>query len=248
MGLNRTLHKLFKRLTGLYIVRRWPHGLDISYDIKRLCKGYRFDCIFDVGANVGQSASDYMSAYPSSTVFCFEPITETFKQLQKNMKGKSRVKCFQLAFAAIAEKRMMTSEATSTLNCFVDENSNADTENKKQELVETSTLDDFFESQKMSHISYLKIDTEGGDLDVLIGAANLLNMKSIDFVEVESGMNSTNQSHVPFENLKRFLENQGYSLFGIYEQFSEWPKMKPHLRRVNAVFISEKMIGKYTAT
>ena len=64
----------------------------------------------------------------------------------------------------------------------------------------------------------------------------------IDFIEVEAGMNPWNERQVPFEILKAHLESKNYFLFGIYEQVHEWPTKAPHLRRANAVFLSERLI------
>jgi len=86
------------------------------------------------------------------------------------------------------------------------------------------------------------VDTEGGDLDVLLGAKKMLQSHLIDLVEVEAGMNPKNHKHVRFEILKGFLEEKGYFTFGIYEQMHEWPSKEPHLRRINAVFISSNVM------
>jgi hypothetical protein len=110
------------------------------------------------------------------------------------------------------------------------------------EQVDLETLDDLCASQKVTHIDYLKIDTEGGDFNVLSGATAMLAKQQIDTVEVEAGMNVGNKRHVPFEKLKAFFEDRNYFLFGIYEQVNEWPAKQPQLRRTNPVFISEKLI------
>lgn len=107
--------------------------------------------------------------------------------------------------------------------------------------VSIETLDRFCEHQGINHIGFLKIDTEGGDFDVLCGAAGMLATQQIDLVEVEAGMNSGNKRHVPFEKLKAILEDSGYLLFGIYEQIHEWPTKEPHLRRTNLVFNSSML-------
>ena len=80
------------------------------------------------------------------------------------------------------------------------------------------------------------------------GAQLALGERRVDFVEVEAGMNRENTTHVSIEVLKHFLEENGYFLFGVYDQVSEWPKKEPHLRRVNAVFVSDVLIGKYGGT
>lgn len=73
----------------------------------------------------------------------------------------------------------------------------------------------------------------------------LYSKKGFDFIEVEAGMNPHNKYHVPFSELKSFLESKGYLMFGFYDQTQEWICKKPFLRRCNAVFISETLADNY---
>jgi hypothetical protein len=111
------------------------------------------------------------------------------------------------------------------------------------EPVDIVTLDAFCVARGIDRISFLKVDTEGGDLDVLRGAERLLAEQRIDVVQVEAGMNPGNERHVPFETLKAYLESHHYHLYGIYEQVGEWPLGEPQLRRTNPVFISGRTIA-----
>jgi hypothetical protein len=110
------------------------------------------------------------------------------------------------------------------------------------ERVKIDTLDGFCARQGVDLIAYLKIDTEGHDLAVLRGSEGMLTGQQIDIVEVEAGMNRNNCFHVPFEAFDRFLGDRGYFLFGIYDQVSEFPSNAPNLRRINALFISSRVI------
>ena len=105
------------------------------------------------------------------------------------------------------------------------------------------SLDRFTRSQGIEHIDFLHVDTEGHDLEVLRGADRLLGSGGVDLIEVEAGMNPQNGTHVPIELLKRHLEERDYSLFALYEQVREVYERKPHLRRVNAVFVSAQVIA-----
>ena len=113
----------------------------------------------------------------------------------------------------------------------------------EMEEIDVLPLDAFCEREEISHISFLKIDTEGGDLNVLKGAEKMLSQQRVDFVEVEAGMNCGNKFHVPFETLRGHLEERNYSLFAIYEQVHEWPANEPQLRRANLVFMSRALIA-----
>lgn len=244
MGLKTALKKIAENVTGTHIFRELPFGISIAHDITQRFRGYRISIIFDVGANVGQSALHYVSAYPSSTIYCFEPIKETFEQLRRNVEGSDQVFCYNIALADTPGEGVMTKDM-GTMNHLVQEENNISSNLHETEQVHVSTLDDFCKANDINRISYLKVDAEGGDLNVLTGSKDILNAHGIDIVEVEAGMNPGNKHHVPLERLKGFMEDKGYYIFGIYEQVAEWPKNEPHLRRSNTVFVSENMIRSY---
>jgi FkbM family methyltransferase len=246
MTIKRILRALAERLTRTQILRRLPRGVSVFSDIAELLPGYRIELIFDVGANIGQSARNYVALFPFCLIFCFEPVAETFRKLELNMADNKQVHCFPLALGSASGTGTMLTNGTSAMNYLLDDaTAPVNSSGTRTEQVNVLTVDDFCQTSNIDHISYLKIDTEGRDLDVLIGAENLLTRQSIDLVEVEAGMNPYNQRHVPFETLKSYLEQHDYLLFGIYGQVSEWPDHKPHLRRSNAVFISRQMISTY---
>jgi FkbM family methyltransferase len=242
MRLGNMIRKQLKRMINTHIHRTVPHGVDFIEDITKLLPMYDGKTVFDVGANIGQSARFFLDKFPHSHIYCFEPVSSTFRQLQRNMKGVERVHCYQFAFGSQKRAVKMVLQDRST-RCFVleqpEELANKDL---TTESVDQITLDEFCQMNEIDHISFLKIDTEGGDLEVLKGAAGLLNRQKVELVQVEAGMNPANHRHISFESLKTFLESHGYFLFGIYEQKNEWPTKEPHLRRTNPIFISQKAI------
>ena len=243
MGLRNKLKKLVEQLTHTHIYRTLPRGIDIFQDIANHLPAYHADIVFDIGANVGQSAKLFLSAFPIPVIYCFEPVSDTYRQLQINHKGNNHVKCHQLALGSSKNRGKMVLQGSSDMFFLLGQSNEATAnENARNETVDIVTLDDFCSTKHIDHINYLKIDTEGGDLDVLKGAVGMLAEQKIDFVQVEAGMNPANTRHVSFESIKAFLESHQYFLFGIYEQVQEWPTGKPHLRRTNPVFISQKML------
>lgn len=245
MGIKGTIKRLAENLTGTYILKSLPRGVSLFNDIAVALPGYRIETVFDVGANIGQSAVEYARALPLSRIYSFEPIGESFKQLRKNTAGFASVQCIQLALAANPGKGMMLANETSTMNHLISNLGSGDNIDLPIEQVNIDTLEHFCEQSGIDRISYLKIDTEGTDMEVLKGAQHMLAQQRIDLVELEAGMNPRNTYHVPFTVLKEYLERHNYFLFGFYEQFHEWPTQEPHLRRTNPVFISSRMIEKH---
>jgi len=244
MDIKLKIKKLVENLFGIDIfwASNLPLGTKLFHDIKHRLPQFRADIIFDIGANVGQSTRKYLLWFSVAQIFCFEPIELTFNKLQENLREHSNVYCFKLALGGSNSRGDMVLHGPSERSFLVrtpEELSQYSQE--KLEKVEIQTLDDFCKNSDIKNISYLKIDTEGNDLEVLKGAQGLLSEQRIDIVEVEAGMNPENTRHVPFAELTKYLEQRNYFLFGIYEQMHEWPTNAPHLRRTNPVFISKRV-------
>jgi len=243
MGIKGTFWKWIGHATGNHIFRSLPHGIDVFQDIEKYLPEQRIETIFDVGANVGQSALTYIKKFPTARILSFEPVPESFAQLQRSVARHPLVRCFPLGLAAEAGSGRMLVSGTSSENRLVSEAKPAfDEQDRVSTSVELQTLDGFCDTEAIRTIHYLKIDTEGGDLDVLRGAEGLLIRQDVDLVEVEAGMNPRNTHHVPFEALKEHLEKRRYYLFGIYQQRREIFTDEPHLRRTNPVFVSQRVI------
>ena len=242
MKLRRRLRQLLERVANVPTNRPLPRGVDVAHDIARAFPRYRVDVVLDVGANVGQSARRYLGCFPGAQIYCFEPVRDTFRRLQDSLEGERHVHCVPLALGSRPGKGEMALTGTSDMFFLLGQQAHAGA-NVVTEPVDIVTLDEFCASSRIERVSYLKIDTEGGDLEVLRGGDGMLKGQRIDLVEVEAGMNAGNQRHVPFEALKGYLEARDYLLFAIYEQMHEWITGEPHLRRTNPVFVSRRMIA-----
>jgi hypothetical protein len=53
------------------------------------------------------------------------------------------------------------------------------------EIIGLRTLDSFCNEKKINHIDFLKMDIEGHEFKELKGAVNLINSRSIDFIQFE---------------------------------------------------------------
>ena len=82
-------------------------GIDLIKDIDFYLPRYRVDVVFDVGANIGQSANSYLAGFPDSCIYCFEPVSYTFHRLQDNFKNNERIECYQFAFGSLRKKGKM---------------------------------------------------------------------------------------------------------------------------------------------
>jgi FkbM family methyltransferase len=225
-----------------------PRGADLFADIERCFPGYAPGIVLDVGANIGQTTVTMAQRFPSADIYSLEPFPAGFAELKAKTAAYRRIRCCNLACGASPGVAVFRGDVDPTMG-RLDFSARQDAEMAQSDgtQVKVTTVDVFCGDNRLKRISFLKIDTEGGDLDVLRGAEGMLAAASIDFVEVEAGMNRDNHYHVPMFELVGFMENKGYRLFGLYEQIPEWPTGRPFLRRANLVFLSPRLAGKPAA-
>src|SRR5688500_4768537 len=84
---------------GLTFMRRRSTPFGVRW-LDDLAVFVRPDVVFDVGANVGQTAQEIVSAFPSARVFAFEPVPSTFRQLEASVAPYPAVICVNAALGA----------------------------------------------------------------------------------------------------------------------------------------------------
>jgi hypothetical protein len=79
--------------------------------------------------------------------------------------------------------------------------------------VKTITINDFSLNEKIGRIDFLKVDTEGHELEVLKGATTLLKHQQIKLIQVErqeTGLRSTGGVLNSPEEVEIFLKSFSY--------------------------------------
>lgn len=204
--------------------------------IRRRVPNWQASVVFDVGANIGQSARSFARLWPTAKIHSFEPVPATFARLAETTRDMSNVTAHNLGLGRASGMAEMTDLAQSVQNRIV-----APDEGLPTQTVQIQSGAAFCKAHGIKRISYLKIDTEGHDLEVLKGFGGMF--KRIDFVQVEAGMNPHNKTHVPYGLLSGFLMKRGFLLFHIFDQVMEFKQCgRPVLRRCNPVFINARLV------
>jgi FkbM family methyltransferase len=147
-------------------------------------------CIFDIGANRGQFLTSVFANIPSRLeMHCFEPSSAAFRELAIIAAGK----------AHITLNRTALGKETGNVTLYFDvEGSGLASLTKRRldhlgisferhERVTVSTVDRYCRERQIDAIDLLKIDVEGHELDVLEGAADMLEQGRIRWVLFEFG-------------------------------------------------------------
>jgi FkbM family methyltransferase len=123
------------------------------------------DIIVDIGANYGVF-SLYSQMFKPKKVYAVEPIKSTFENMRKNV-GEYGVVCIN---KAISNENGFGKFALTNVNGnnFLLKNIDGyhPSEMIDEEIVETVTIDQLIQDYEIPHIDFLKVDCEGGELDL----------------------------------------------------------------------------------
>ena len=170
--------------------------------------------IFDVGANIGQSAAWYAEEFPEAEIHSFEPFECVHDILIKTSRDNPRIIPHKLALGD-STKRI---EVARVRDPFCQTGSIAADESETDtEWIEINTVDEVASRLDIQNIHILKTDTEGHDLEVLAGADQMLKHGKIASVLSEATILSDDRQHTQLEALQAFLRPHDLILHGIYD-------------------------------
>ena len=212
-----------------------PHGVDLAADLQRRFPDLRFDLIFDVGANVGQTAHEFGIHFPQAKILSFEPDPVSFSILQASANGHANLSIYNLGFSVQPGRlRFDNTSPESVLHAIAKDQSN-----ERLPLVNVTTIDLFCAAHCIERISLLKIDTEGHDLDVIRGASNMLTRGNIDVVFAECSLTQVSKRLVSFSEMQADMRERGYVCFGIYQQAFGSDTHDPQINWANCAYVSK---------
>jgi len=178
--------------------------------------------IFDVGANVGQSIDLFSRLFPESSIYAFEPAADCFALL-KGKYTNEKVRLSQLALSSSDGSREFFYYQRSVLNSLLPldtdpANPFADVKMIDQTVVTTRAVDSVMREAGVSQIDLLKIDTQGWDYEVLLGARGALADGKVAAVMVELNFIPMYRGQRFGETICSYLREQNLHLIDFYEK------------------------------
>ncbi|MEP7115198.1 MAG: FkbM family methyltransferase [Ilumatobacteraceae bacterium] len=148
---------------------------------------YAGGVVFDVGANVGHWASFALSVQPSLNMHLFEPSLTTYERCSQKI-WPPRVWLNHMGLGERKETLQLNivSPAAGT-NSLYQRRGVEGAEASAKECVHITTLDEYCEEHDIDHIHFMKVDVEGHELAVFLGAMRMLKGRRIDRIQFEYG-------------------------------------------------------------
>ncbi len=233
----RSARRLVERVTGWKIYRSAPpRGFDLFRDLNHVQGWGPPKTVFDVGAHVGATIDRFKEAYPVVTVHAFEPASDNLKMLRQRFARDPHVNIHAIALGSTNRDGTLHLKKNTSTHSVIPLG-----ECLGSEPIQIATMDTFCERERLQRVNYCKIDTEGGDLEVLRGASTLLLAQRIDFVQVETSIRHDTRYFAPLWEIDGFLNEKRYELFGFYDQ-EPCHTGRDSLLYFNAVYIRSSLV------
>lgn len=206
--------------------------------LKHLLEGVQFPVIFDVGANVGTSISEFNEWWPKSEIHAFEPQIECIDSLNKVASNlnfpTNRVFINNNAVGESSEQKIFYTHSisnglsgfnrinlSSTDSIYLNEklDSNVDLIQEysgtinHERSVQIISLNDYCDLNDIKEIDLLKIDTQGYEPEVLSGLKSRL--RSVKVVITELMLYDYYERSLNFSDLEKYLLPAGFKLYDI---------------------------------
>jgi FkbM family methyltransferase len=168
--------------------------------------------VLDIGANVGDWSASIQKHLPDSKIIAFEPSKEAFEKLTHRFKNSNRFSCFNLAIGKDnTETFLYADSSASVLGSLTKRRlKHYGISFEHRESVKVTTLDTWIENYSPRVVpNVIKMDVEGHELDVLIGASSVL--KRVQVIQFEFG-GSNIDTKTYFQDFWYFFESNGFQL------------------------------------
>jgi FkbM family methyltransferase len=182
--------------------------------LQKLCRDGSY--MLDVGANLGLMALPVLSAVPQSIVVSFEPSPNTLPWLKKTISGSVHSARWQLVEKAVgsASGRADFSVSVPTEGLYDGLIYTRRSIESRRVNVDVTTVDSEWKRLGCPDVSMIKIDVEGGELDVLRGGTECLS-QARPFVLLEWCPMNFQAYHVACDALFHFARERRYLLYAL---------------------------------
>ncbi len=239
MRLKRTAKKVINR-----VVKPW--GMELAYthvltrtELRRdWLRRFPIRTVLDIGANVGQFASQIREVFPEAFIYSFEPLRDAHRSLVSEMRGDKRFRAFNFALGAENSRVIIHrsgSSASSSLRPMLDTHvavwpSTAETGTEEVEVRQLDSLD-----LELAPDLLVKIDVQGFEDKVIEGG--LKTLSTADFVIAEVSFIPLYEGQPLFEQIYELLSAIGFAYRGNLSQLTDPRDDRP--LQADAFFVRE---------
>ena len=210
--------------------------------INVLFKKYGIDQILDIGASRGQYINSIRQMGYCKKFISFEPVKEAYEELKNRYDGDMMVKSYNVAIGDTNKDVLINvseCDLCSSVLAVNDITIKAEpaTKHISKEKCKMRALD-FFYNEFTDNIM-LKIDVQGFEKNVLLGATKTLKKAKILFVEMS--LIELYKGEASFSDIVKMLEKKGFELYAITPAFMD--NSNGRMLQVDGLFVKKEALS-----
>jgi len=219
----RIREKIFLR-TGYGLINLDKYQPLIGYHLIRLFEKMRVNVVLDVGANDGSYGKTLRKYGYKGHILSFEPLSSAFESLKTSTLKDKKWSAYNIALGSHREEKELSVMRSSDFSSFLEPNSYArlkwvdNVECIKKERVFVERLDEILQDVLPAELSeiriFLKMDTQGYDLNVFQGALGIL--KHLVGIQSELSFNAIYSGMPSYIEMLSVFEEHGFKPTGFF--------------------------------
>ncbi|HEY7422221.1 MAG TPA: FkbM family methyltransferase [Gaiellaceae bacterium] len=220
-GLKATVQGLLRHRVGIDVVR-WPPPVTEDWRVVvALLPRLGVDTVLDVGAHRGESGTRLRRAGFEGRLISFEPLPSAFQVLEQAARDDPRWTAVPIALGSEDSERELVERRWSELSSFlpVDEAGLAIAAEPRQAettvRVPVRRLDSVLDDYTKERL-FAKVDTQGYDLEVVRGAAGVLDR--LAGLHLELAVQQTYVGQPDYLTVLAELRGLGYEPVGFFRE------------------------------
>jgi FkbM family methyltransferase len=232
----KNLLKKFLWNYGIVIHRREPWMENYKWITE-----YNIRTIIDIGANVGQFINWSLVTFNNPHIYAFEPIHNVFGELKVKFGNRDNIELFNYGIGNVSGELLINvnenSPSSSILDLDAKHIENFDFAiNTQKEVIHVRTLDSLYDCFNINSNLLVKIDVQGFEHNVILGANKTLRCAKVIIVELS--FLSLYKNQLMFDDIAIMLRDLGFRYKGNLEDQSR-DKESGAPMFVDAVFVNE---------
>lgn len=222
-----------------FVVRKWAHNVirRFGFDVRRVSPdpyssviaqiiSREVDVVIDVGANVGDFGALLRSKGFRGSIFSFEPVLTSFLACSSRASSDPNWHVLRLALGSRnGEDEMRVTSGDAAASSFFKLGSRhldaaPGITETRIERVPTITLDQWLKSATQASKSFLKIDVQGSELEVLRGSSHALQTSILGLL-VEVSVSALYEGAPTHCEILAFLEDFNFRMDSAIAGFAD---------------------------
>jgi FkbM family methyltransferase len=203
------------------LIDKFIHQRNILKSIKK--EKLMINTFIDIGAHKGKYTDLFIHNYNIKNVYMFEPQLTMFKHIKKKYKNVKIINIFNCGISNKNEKKIFNinkHDLTSSIKKLNPKNTYLNLKSKlfstnlkgmveRKTIIKTIKLKDFFLRKNIKNVDLIKVDTEGHELEVLLGLKKKIILVKAFLIEFHD-----NQTYLNYDNKKieKILKKNNFKL------------------------------------